>query len=216
MTTENELESAGIKAAAKAAKSQGFKVPERVTLSNGIELLIKPMPPMLLTAVTTSVPEPPVPMIFLEEKGRDEPNPNHPDYVRAMDERAAVIGLATTNLILYACSSVVSVPEGIYKPEDEGWVKLTEMAGIKFDKDDPAERYLAWLRSYAVATMDDMKMVQNLPLQLAGISEAEVDEVEDSFRGTEERGAVEELPVEVGSENGNHVSSGAARGRTRN
>lgn len=216
MATQSELESAGIQAASRAAKNQGFEVAKEVTLSNGVVLKIKPMPPMLLTSVQNSIPEPAIPVVFLEDKGRDEPNPNHPEYIRAMNERAEALAMATSNLILYACTSAVSVPEGVFGPDDDGWVRLTEMAGIKFDKNDKIERYLAWLRSYAVATIDDMNKVQTLPLQLAGTMETEVEAVQDSFRSAEVPGADSELPDEIGSKNGHNVPSGTSRSRSRN
>lgn len=209
----DELESGGIQAAAKAARSEDFKIPHELTLSNGIVLKVKAMPPLLLSAVARSIPEPEVPVVWLEEKQRDEPNPNHPMYIRQMVERDAQISLATINLILYACTEVKTVPSGIAKPEDQSWLTQAKMAGIQFNAEDPIERYLAWMRSYAITTLDDLNNVQTLPLQLAGTTEAEVDSIAESFRSREGGGVDNDIPLEVGSQNGDHVLQPNRRSR---
>lgn len=205
MVTEGELQSTGIKAAAKAANKKSAEVPTQITLSNGVVLKVKPMPPMLLNSVANSIPEPEVPKVYLEDKGREEPNPNHPAYLRAVSDRAAAISLAMMNLILYACTEVISIPEGVMKVTDDGWLRLAKMAGINFDPDDEVERYIAWLRCYAVQTVGDLNLTQTVPLRLAGITEAEVEEAMESFRGGEGRDADSGLPVEIGSPNGHHL-----------
>lgn len=208
MATEGELQSQGIRAAGQAAKEQ-IKVrnaPKTITLSNGIVLRVRSMPPLLFSSVTNSIPEPEVPKVYMEDKGRDEPNPNHPDYVKAMEDRTAAIALATMNLMLVACTSIDSIPEDCESPEDDGWLFQARMAGFEFNPNDRNERYLAWLRAYAIATVGDMQKVQTVPLQLAGVSEQEVDEAMDAFRSGEGRDSDSGVPSEGGSENGDNIS----------
>lgn len=215
MATDSELESQAIQGAARALKDESHKIPDRLVLSNGIVLKVKPMPPMLLNSVSNSIPMPEVPKVFLEEKGRDEPNPNDPYYLQAVNDRQTALSMAIMNTILYACTEVIEVPQGVYKVEDEGWLPLPRMAKIQFDPDDKIERYLTWLRSYAVATMQDMNNIQTLPLMLAGITEGEVDDVMESFRSGETPGTDNPVPTEVGSLNGNNVHDDTPRPRAR-
>lgn len=212
---ENETESKAIQAAAKAAKSKALELPTEIRLRNGVLLGIRPMPPLLLNSVANSIPEPEVPVFFNDEKGRDEENPNHPNYVKALEERNREINLATINLILYACTYIKEIPEGVEKPTDEGWHRLARMAGIDFNPEEEAECYLTWLRCM-VETGNDLLKLQTLPLQLAGVTEEEVDDLMESFRSGEERGADNPVPTEVGGTNGNHVQEPSARSRAGN
>lgn len=215
MATDNELESQAIQGASRALRDESHKIPERIVLSNGIVLKVKPMPPMLLNSVSNSIPKPPVPMVFLEDKGRDEPNPNDPNYIQAEADRQTALSLAIMNTILYACTEIEEVPANCWGVESEEWLALPRLAGIKFDPDDKIERYLTWLRSYAIATMQDMNKAQTLPLMLAGITEPEVDDVMESFRSGETPGTDNPVPTEIGSVNGNHVHDDTPRPRAR-
>lgn len=213
--SESELQSEGIKAASTAFNHQKNPVPDEITLSNGIRLKIKPIPPMLLNSVANSIPMPKVPKTWIEEKQRDEENPNHPDYIQELSERQTKITLATINLIIYACTEVLEVPSNFYSLESDKWIPIIKMAGIDVDFEDEVQRYVTWMRCYAISTIDDLNRVQTVPMQLAGITEAEVQEVMESFRGGEERGADSELPVGEPSTNGNHVGDSGPRTRSR-
>lgn len=218
MASESELQGQAIQAASKVmSTSKKRELPKEIELSNGIVLSVKPMPPMLLNSVANSIPEPEVPKVYLEDKGRDEPNPNHPDYLRAVAERNAKVSLATINCILYACTTLKYVPDGMWKVEDDDWLPLAEMANIPFVTTDKVQRYLAWLRVYAIATVDDLSRVQTVPLMLAGITEEEVDEALSSFRSGEGRDADSGVSAEGVSANGNHVPDAdtGPRPRTR-
>jgi hypothetical protein len=216
MTTDN-LESAAIKAAGRAARTSNSQreIPSEITLSNGIVLEVSPMPPMLLNSVMNSVPVPDVPKVWLEDKQREEENPNHPAYIQALQDRQLVIAKATADLIMAACTKVKYVPDGVVGPKDDSWLRLAKMAMIDFNPADEIERYLAWMRVYAVATLDDMNKTQSIPLQLAGISEAEVEEVTESFRSGEERGTDPEPPVEESSPDGDNLREIDSGNRTR-
>lgn len=214
-SSESELQSEGIKAASRAFQHQKNPVPDELTLSNGIRLRIKPIPPMLLNSVSNSIPMPKVPKTWIEEKQRDEENPNHPDYIESLNERQTKITLATINLIIYACTEVIETPSNVWGLESDRWIPLVTMAGIDFDREDEVQRYITWMRCYAISTIDDLTRVQTVPMQLAGITEAEVTEVMESFRSGEERGADSELPPEQPSSNGNHVADAGPRPRSR-
>lgn len=205
MATESEIQSEAIKAAGKAAKREPNSLPREINLSNGIVLKVRPMPPMLLNSVANSIPEPEVPKVFMEDKGREEPNPNHPDYIKAVAEYNSKVAMATMNLIFYACTSIKEIPDGLLKPEDDDWVEMATMAKISFDREDKAERYIAWLRCYALETISDLNQAQTIPLQLAGITESEVQEAVDAFRSGEGRDSDNGIPTEVISPDGDNI-----------
>lgn len=211
----NEIESVAIKAAAEAKNKSERPIRTTLKLSNGVVLKIKPSPPLLMNYVSQSIPEPEVPTYYDEDDDKHVPNPSHPDYVRAMAARSTALNLATINLILCSSTELESVPDDVPALESDDWLILAKMAGIEFNPNDKTERYLTWLRACAITTTEDLVNVQSVPLTLAGLTEGEVDEVLDSFRGGEERGADTELPAANGSTNGNNLPNRRGRPRTR-
>lgn len=189
-------------------------------LSNGIVLAIKSVPPFLVQAVQNEFRPPNPPKVMIEEKGREEENPNDPTYLRELAELSEKQDLAVNDLFLAAGTSVVSVPEGYFKPEDDDWIAVVEFAQnitgtkIQIDRDDKVKRYLHWLRFYALETGGDIALATSLPMQLAGIREGEVDEVMDAFRSLPGRRADTEGGAEAGSQNGHTANRAARRSRS--
>lgn len=193
-------------------------MPEKnlITLSNGIVLRMKPMPPLLLNAIANGIPEPDVPMLFVEEDNRHEANPNDPNYQKALNDRLTNISLRIIDATLSVGTELISVPDDLVKPEDDSWLNRAKLAGHAFDKESQEERYLAWLRFYAVETQADLNKINTIPLQLAGLQEAEVEEVINTFRGGEIRGDDNGVSGEGIGTNGHNVPVPATRTRTRN
>lgn len=192
-------------------------------LENGIVLEVKTVPPLLLTAVSAEFPDPEPPTIWMEEKQRDEPNPNHPDYAKAIEANNEARDLAVNNVVLAAGTKVKTIPEGYFGPEDEGWVAGVEfankMSGIEVKVEpvdgDKMVRYLQWLRFYAMETSMDIALCQSLSYQLAGIREGEIEEVFESFRNPQGRGADNVGEAEAGNSDGNTDNRAARRARPR-
>lgn len=189
-------------------------------LSNGIILNIKPVPPLLLQAVNNEFVYPTPPKIFLEDKGREEENPNDPKYLLELEKFEEAHNTAIQDLIFAVGTSVKSVPSGYFKPEEDGWVAQIEFAGkiagrpIKIAKADEVQRYICWLRLYALESGSDVALAQSLSMQLTGIREGEVEEVIDSFRGLPERRSDTEGQLTPVSQNGNSANRAARRSRT--
>lgn len=191
-------------------------------LSNGIVLKLKPVPPLLLQAINQEFVQPDPPVVYMEDKGRDEPNPNDPAYIKEVEALAAKQELAVHDLLLGVGTEVKSVPEGYYPPESDNWIAQVEFARdlsgrfFKIEKDDTIRRYLCWLRFYALETGGDVALATGLPMQLAGIREGEIEEVVESFRGLPEWGANPDGSPEAGSQNGDTANRATRRSRPRN
>src|SRR3972149_7775442 len=124
--------------AAKAlSAAKVLSVNNEIALSNGIVLRIKPMPPLLLNDIANSIPEPEMPKIFIEEDNRYEDNPDHPAYIKALNDRANEVGIRTINAIISVGSEVVSIPDGVLRPEDNGWPKRTKFTNYQFYWGEP-------------------------------------------------------------------------------
>lgn len=189
-------------------------------LSNGIVLKIKSVPPFLYQAVQNEFKAPPPPKVFIEEKGRDEENPNDPEYIRLLIELDEHQALAINDLFLAAGTEVLSVPEGYFKSEDDGWIASVEFAQnitgkeLHIDRDNPIKRYLHWLRFYALETGGDIALATRLPMELGGIREGEVEEVMESFRSLPQRGTDTSGETTSGNSNGHTTNRASRRSRS--
>lgn len=190
-------------------------------LSNGIVLTLKPIAPFMITALSKEFEPPPPPKVFLEEKGREEENPNDPAYIRELERLNEASNLAMNDLVLALGTAVKSIPEGYFPPEDDSWIEQVEYAfsvvgqDIKIEREDKIRRYLHWLRFYALETLVDTSMATSLYWSLVGIAEGEVAEALDSFRNIPKRGADSvSAPAET-SENGNSTNRATRRASAR-
>lgn len=189
-------------------------------LSNGIILRIKSVPPFLYQAVQNEFKAPPPPKVFIEEKGREEENPNDPEYIRLLIELDEQQSLAINDLFLAAGTEIISVPEGYYLPEEDGWIASVEFAQnitgkeLRIDRENPIKRYLHWLRFYALETGADIALATRLPMELGGIREGEVEEVMESFRGLPQRGTDTSSEATTGNSNGHTANRAARRSRS--
>lgn len=192
-----------------------------LTLSNGITLEIKAVPPMLVDALNAEFTPPDPPMWMNEQKGREEPNPDDPEYLQTIGRLEGARQDAVNNLILAAGTKLkLPLPEGREGPEGESWLELVKLTAELTGKDievpqEGIKRYLAWLRYYAIESGTDFSLVMNLVLELAGISEREVLEAMNNFRGDEARGADPGIPTIGNGGNGNPSNRASRRARAR-
>lgn len=218
---QDELESAEIVSrAVDRIQRQGRQA--LFTLSNGIVIRLKPVPPMLMQAVNNSFEAPNPPKIMMEEKGREEENPNDPDYLNTLVELAKANQLAVENLMYGVGTEFVSAPEGYYGPDDDRWIEQVEFASritgveLTLPREDKTLRYIFWLKMYAMEHSIDVVILSRIPSELGGIREGEVDEVIESFRRVPKRGDNNESAPEPGSKNGNPANRASRRSRARN
>ncbi len=218
MGVQDEIDGAAAVAAAAQRVRRTGRTGE-LTLANGIVIGARSVPPLLGDAIQREFPEPKPPIWRNEEKGRDEENFNDPTYQRELETWNERNRRAIADLILVLGTYVVSVPEGLFAPEDDGWIEQVEKVGkftgksIEIKRDDADFRYIAWLRLYALETMGDIALLTALPGELSNLTENEVDEAMAGFRGLPERRADPGPPAPDASTNG-HRDNRAAR-RTR-
>lgn len=164
-------------------------VPTTVILSCGVVLRFKPVPSLAIREAAMRIEAPQVPVVHMEDKDRDEENPNDPDYLRAVAEYEAAKALVANDVILLLGSDIESVPEGIAALQDQSWVQDLQALGIEFDTENHAARKLAWLKFYILRTDEDSIKALMGPMRSAGVSEVDVAKAMASFRDREERTA---------------------------
>lgn len=153
-----------------------------VTLSNGVKLKLRPVPPLAIREAVIRVPEPPVPMVYIADREREEPNPNDPDYLAAMNMRQLDQVAAMTNVMLLLGTSPLYVPEGMSTAEDDDWCDTMEFLGIPVHRNQPKARYLDWLRYVVLESPEDISGLTGVLAAMSGVTEQEVARAAEAFR----------------------------------
>lgn len=177
-----------------------------IILSSGVRLRFRPVPPAAVRRVAIQYPEPEVPVQYIEEKGREERNPMHPDYLKAQAEREEALRLAYFDLALLVSVQIEAVPDGFPGPESDEWIEQLEATdAIEIPKENASRRRLSWLKLYAAAQPEDLMRMSYAAMAHAGILETEVSRAVASFLGIPQRGADHGTPVEQRAQNGDRV-----------
>lgn len=196
MAGRNGQSSDSDQAAVAAANSgQAAKRIKELELENGIILALKPVPPLLLREAARNIRDPEVPIWHDPDKGRDEPNPNDPDYLLGIAEAREKRSQAAMTVALLTGTAIISVPEGMYRPEQDEWIAdiraAYEIAGTTVELHDHPERarYLDWLRYYAISSETEMFVLTKLTTLGVALTNEEVQAAAESFRRVLARGA---------------------------
>lgn len=168
---------------AAAAAIEGDELPDTLPLQSGVVLRLRPIPPGLLRKAAARIPEPVVPKVWLDDKEREEENPNDPNYLAALAKRSEEQALAQMDVAILYGTSIAEVPEGTPQPDDEEWsVDLIEDGFItEEDLGSYRKRYLNWVLLYALRGGDEAKLFGRV-IALCGLTEVEVQEMMAAFR----------------------------------
>jgi len=148
-------------------------------LSTGVEVRLRPVSAALISEVTSSIKYPKVPKVFNEDKGRDEENPVHPDYLAAKQDVDNERGMAAMDAM---AMFGVELIDGV--PEDDRWLrnlKLLEKRGrLDFsglDLTDEVDLEYLYKKHIAVSGAD-----YALLGRLSGLTEEAISAAAESFR----------------------------------
>ena len=201
-----------VTAAVVATEAEDAELPREITLSNGVVLGLKSVPLFLVRAVGSKLTPPKAPKIHLDDRDADVDNYDDPDYLDAMTAHGNTVFDTTANLLLLAGTTLKHVPENVPGPASEEWLGVLKFfcvdAGL--DLDDERQRYLAWLRYYALESPEDIANVTDTVSRLSGITEGAVQQAISSFRGRKIRRSDNGVSFE-GSGDGDSVQEGVAR-----
>jgi len=202
-------------AAAAAAVEPNGTDPRSFTLVNGVVLRLKAVPPMTVRAALQAKlgPAPKPPMIELSDKGRREANEDDPEYKALLEERNELAFEIGANVMLAAGTEIVEVPDGVFRPEDEGWTEIPQFFDVGLVLDSAIGRYLSWFRHYAIGSEAEWVRLLVRLSSLSGISEKEVLDAVESFRRPEARGADSDVPAPAAGD-GDNVQEAAGTSST--
>lgn len=147
---------------------------------DGVKYRLRAVAPALMDAVTNKIEVPTVPLWHNPEMDRDEPNPSHPDYIKALDEANRRRGIATYDaLVMFG----IELAEGL--PEDRLWLKKLkfmekhgQLSLGEYDLEDDFDLEFLYKR-YVLATGDMVDAIG----QLSALTAADVKRAGAIFPG---------------------------------
>lgn len=167
----------------KVAKEKSGQGQENgiVVLPSGIRVRVLPVSAALITDVSTRIKDPEIPVVYIQEKDRSEPNPADPVYLQKMKEAENKRGSVTIDtMVMFG----VELVDGV--PEDNGWLdklRFAERRGLldltEYDLNDPIDKEFLFKRYY----LGDNGVIA-LVTKASGLSAEEVDNAEKSFQRT--------------------------------
>lgn len=150
------------------------------TLSTGVRVRLRPIPPGTMQEARASIAPPRVPKWVNPDKDREEDNPNDPEYLAALAEcNRQRIQVIQEVALMFGLELVDGVPEG------DAWTRNLEWLGRKgridlrgYDLSDPLDREFLYKKHCALGDQDWQIVIRQM-----GVTSAEVDEAADNFRG---------------------------------
>ncbi len=170
------------KTVVKAVREAKVTPNSLVTLSNGVTLRTKRVPNMIFLDITRKFRAPKVPKFMNEDIGREEDNPNDPEYIEAYNQYQADIASSIVDTMLLLGTEFVSAPKDIDPPSGKKWSSKLKVLGID-SGDDESLAYLQWIKYYAAAEDTDINAIVAAVGRLSGVSEEDVADAVDQFRG---------------------------------
>lgn len=184
---------------------------KEVTLSSGVVVRLNAVSPMLVLAVSNSIPEPRVPMWRNEEKQRDEPNELDPDYVQAVQDRQIALTRLTTEAYIANGVTVLSVPNNKLPLDSDDWIEGLEIVGIQVRKAGKG-RLVDWIQYHLLEDANDLtELLTGVAVTGGLVSEEQVEAAAESFRPTTNGQAATEVPSQAALRFGDTVPDNITR-----
>ena len=186
---------------------------ELLELSSGVVLELGRAAPLVLTNVTKEMnesnPPPKPPIVYSEEKSREEPNENDPQYLKAQSEWNAFLTLRVIDVLIATSSKVKSIPDGMISHDSDEFLELLEISGIT-PRRTKMGLYTQWIQLVG-AQKDDIGQIGIALLRITGVAEESVAEAEATFRSLQESDTDPEAPSWVNGSDGDRVSDSNPR-----
>ncbi len=169
---------AGNKSKKVGKKQPVFDNPLEVTLSNGVRVNIRPVPPYLIDRIrgTVTLPKPPVIKVKTAWGGEEEwLNESDATYKAALElaEEAQAAKLWKAEFIL----GIEDEP-----PPDKEWTENLTAFGVEIPEDSK-EKKLLWIETVLIAKGIDAWKLINAIRGAARPTKEEISELAESFRG---------------------------------
>ena len=175
-----------IQAAVAGADLAPAPLPDVIEFGSGAKLRTKKVPILRIQAIMDTFKYPPIPEFMDEERKRPIKNPDHPEYKRMRDEVDEQRGLAALDALIAFGTELVSIPEGMAKPEDDSWIEECALFGLEVRTDSPKARYLGWVKFVAITDSADFDKLYGILQHSMGVSGVNIAQAISSFQSDQE------------------------------
>jgi hypothetical protein len=169
----------GANPALELAKEVTGKDTNIVDLPGGIQVQVLPVSATLMDEVTSRVVDPEPPMFMNEQKGREEPNPLDPSYIKQLEANERRRQVAVMDIMTMFGVELLS---GM--PESDEWIKKLQMMEklghldlSGYDFEDELDKEFVYKRFIVLSATLIGKIGS-----ASGLTEEEVKKAEDSFQ----------------------------------
>lgn len=158
--------------------------PDTYTTSNGLTFKLRKVSSLLIMEAGRKIKDIDVPVTYIEDKGREEENPNDPKYKAAqaeVDQARTIIVINAT--LAFGTAVVDALPTGVDHWQTDEWLAdVEDLTGVQVPRTGKG-RYVSWLKFYAIPDNQELFDLQLAVARLSGrVPEADVAQAEDSFR----------------------------------
>lgn len=155
--------------------------PGLVTLSSGVVLRVRAVSTSLFADLMAEMEGPRPPVVFIESKGREEENPDDPDYLAAKQAHQARVAKAMSDAVIVLGTELESLPDGFPGPEDPVWNAQMRALGRRFEGEQ--DRYLAWVKYQAGKETTDFQTIWEAVGRQASVLERDAHAAARRFPG---------------------------------
>lgn len=152
----------------------------------GLRFKLRKMSRMALVEAGRKVIDPKVPVVWIEDKQRDEPNPNDPDYKEELNRAAWTRSTTIVNTCLVLGTALISTPDDLDSIESTEWIEQLEFIGLEVPPGKYA-RYAAWVRYYALDDDELTDLVIHIQRFNGVVTEQDVQQAAEEFKSIETR-----------------------------
>lgn len=152
-----------------------------IILPTGEKVRLLPVSAALIQEVTSQVEEPKPPMWRNPDTGEEEPNFNHPEYAKAVEDAGRLRGMAVIDAtVMFGVELVDGLPNPDKFIGQLRWMEKHKKISLSgYDLQDPLDLEFLYKRFIAVNN-DVMEEV----LRISGVGPEDVARAEKSFRRT--------------------------------
>jgi len=157
-----------------------------VQLSTGVWALLQPVTAAIISEAQSEIKDPKPPMVWIEEKEREEENPNDPSYVKALEKADEQRVLAAMDAMIMMGIDLCDEDGNLVEVEDGPWLKKLRLMAKRgminlgdYDLDDEVERDFLYKRYIAVG-VQDIALISSA----SGLTEEDIAKAERTFPAT--------------------------------
>jgi hypothetical protein len=166
--------------AVKVGKMKNGDQDDGITiLTTGIKARLVPVGASLIDDVVAQVKNPKVPVFFDEKKGREEENPNDPDYIQACTDATRQRNMAAMDaMILFGMILVDPLPEDNIWLQKLQWLQKRSVLNLdEYNLEDKFDLEFLYKRYIACGTIDLITLGRK-----AGLNKEDIEEAARSFK----------------------------------